>query len=345
MLCASPLHLPLSLPFSNCNSQLWIYLSLLIKNANKLGHDTRGYDRRSMGLEIYSYQSLTLSTGQVLRPNLVYNIKTLNLRLPFGQKMYNSTINSRNSKLALPLKETNSHKAYWKKLTSSGQNSPIVLVNNFIKLYPTPILAKKSISIDLIQNIFKCFTPDFELTPKEFNTLKNIKPSTFELPIKLPLTQLFGKHRGEKNLLLWKPGVYKFSNKVNGHSYVGSSLTLASRLSEYLRPSLLKKRNIELAITKFGIENFELKVWFLPLEWLIDKVEMMVNSSFISPKETIKTLVSPSLGDPKELLVKVNVEKLKNLTLALEQMLILVFNPQYNEIKVAGGWYCCWYNT
>lgn len=87
--------------------------------------------------------------------------------------MYNSTINSRKSKLALALKETNSHKAYWKKLTSSGQDSPIVLVNNFIKLYPTPILAKKSISIDLIQNIFKCFTLDFELTPKVFNTLKN----------------------------------------------------------------------------------------------------------------------------------------------------------------------------
>lgn len=114
----------------------------------------------------------------------------------------------------------------------------------------------------------------------------NIKPSKFELPVKLPLTQLFGKHRGEKNFLLWKAGgVYKLTNKVNGHSYVGSSLTLASRLSEYFRPSLLKTRDIELAITEFGLENFELEVWFLPLEWLIDKVEMVADSS-ISPKET-----------------------------------------------------------
>lgn len=63
----------------------------------------------------------------------------------------------------------------------------------------------------------------------------------------------------------------------------------------------------------------------------------MVTDSSISSKKTLEALKSPSLGDPKELIVKVNVEKLKNLTLALEQMLILVFNPQYNKIKVAGG--------
>ena len=49
--------------------------------------------------------------------------------------MYISTINGRKSKSALPLKETNSQKAYWKKLTSSGQDSPVVLVDNFIKLW------------------------------------------------------------------------------------------------------------------------------------------------------------------------------------------------------------------
>jgi group I intron endonuclease len=64
----------------------------------------------------------------------------------------------------------------------------------------------------------------------------------------------------EKKILLLRAGVYKLTNKVNGHSYVGSSLALSSRLSEYFRFPLLKKRDIELAINEFGLENFELEV-------------------------------------------------------------------------------------
>ena len=127
--------------------------------------------------------------------------------------------------------------------------------------------------------------------------------------------------------------MYKLSNKINGSSYIGSSLNLASRLSEYFRPKLKNKRVVELEVSKLGIENFELEVWFLPLEWLVSKVKLVEDSSALATDLVINSKEGKELAT----LVKVNVEQLRNLALALEQMLILVYNPEYNTLKVAGG--------
>lgn len=63
--------------------------------------------------------------------------------------------------------------------------------------------------------------PDFKLTLAEFEILKSILPSKYELPIKLPLTQLFGGHSGVNSLLKSRAGVYKFTHKINGNVYRG----------------------------------------------------------------------------------------------------------------------------
>ena len=61
-------------------------------------------------------------------------------------------------------------------------------------------------------------------------------------------------------------GVYYFINNVNGHSYVGSSINLASRMRNYLNVSFLKsKQNINMpivhALLKYNHSNFS--VWIL----------------------------------------------------------------------------------
>jgi group I intron endonuclease len=253
-----------------------------------------------------------------------------------NHKRFISTVNKRKNKLVSPLNAKNSGIVYWKKLTSLDKNSPTVLVNNFLQKYPTPILAKKNLNIKLIKSIFKSFIPDFKLTSAEFNILINIESFIYKLPLNQPLTELFGqprRGRGNKIPTLWRAGVYKLSNKINGSSYIGSSLNLASRLSEYFRPKLKNKRVVELEVSKLGIENFELEVWFLPLEWLVSKVKLVEDSSALATDLVINSKEGKELAT----LVKVNVEQLRNLALALEQMLILVYNPEYNTLKVAGG--------
>ena len=62
-----------------------------------------------------------------------------------------------------------------------------------------------------------------------------------------------------------KSGVYCFINKINGNSYVGSSINLASRMRNYLNNTFLKsKQNINMpivkALFKYNQENFTLLI-------------------------------------------------------------------------------------
>jgi group I intron endonuclease len=58
-----------------------------------------------------------------------------------------------------------------------------------------------------------------------------------------------------------KSGVYCLINKINGHSYVGSSINLAARMRNYINSNFLKSRqNINMpivkALLKYGQHNF-----------------------------------------------------------------------------------------
>lgn len=60
-------------------------------------------------------------------------------------------------------------------------------------------------------------------------------------------------------------GVYCLINKINGHSYVGSSINLAARMKNYLNNTFLKSRQnanmpIVKALLKYGQENFSVLI-------------------------------------------------------------------------------------
>lgn len=59
-----------------------------------------------------------------------------------------------------------------------------------------------------------------------------------------------------------KPGIYRWINKLNNNTYIGSGLDLSKRIKEYLNISELKRnpRPIHAALLKYGYENFLLEI-------------------------------------------------------------------------------------
>ena len=62
-----------------------------------------------------------------------------------------------------------------------------------------------------------------------------------------------------------KSGVYCLTNKINGHSYIGSSINLSSRMKNYLNKAFLKsKQNTNMpiikALLKYEPDNFSLSI-------------------------------------------------------------------------------------
>ena len=80
-----------------------------------------------------------------------------------------------------------------------------------------------------------------------------------------------------------KSGVYCLVNKINGHSYIGSSINLASRMKNYLNNAFLKSRqNINMpivkALLKYDQSNFELLI----LEYIEPKSLAIRETHFIT---------------------------------------------------------------
>jgi group I intron endonuclease len=81
-----------------------------------------------------------------------------------------------------------------------------------------------------------------------------------------------------------KSGVYCLINKINGHSYVGSSINLASRMKNYLNNTFLKSRQnanmpIVKALLKYGQSNFTLLILeHVELKFLIDRETYFITS-------------------------------------------------------------------
>jgi group I intron endonuclease len=92
-----------------------------------------------------------------------------------------------------------------------------------------------------------------------------------------------------------------FTNIENGYNYIGSSISLTNRLKTGYFVPKLQNRVIDLAIKEAGLEQFYLNIYLIPEKLIISET------------------------------------KLKNLTLALEQILILQNNPEYNVLKVVGS--------
>lgn len=133
-----------------------------------------------------------------------------------------------------------------------------------------------------------------------------------------------------------KAGVYIFINKITGESYVGSSGALSSRISDdYLRKGkILGKRPIELAIKKYGLSNFKLEVYVLSQE-LLNKINPELHTLLTSEGEVEGVLPSDILN--MTLGTTEFRKKIRNLVLVLEQIFIILLNPEYNKLKVAGS--------
>lgn len=86
-------------------------------------------------------------------------------------------------------------------------------------------------------------------------------------------------------------------------------------MAKYLGPTL-GKRKIGLAITQAGLDSFHLDLYIFPSDLLQKK-----NSGNAADKATSSLYFS----------------KVKQLTLALEQIFLLLKNPEYNVLKVAGS--------
>lgn len=215
-------------------------------------------------------------------------------------------------------------------ITDKVSKNSLNIVENFLKKYPSFELASANINYNLIFSIFKGHIKDFQLSEKVFNLLLSLKdPIIFD---KLPLDNIGRAYFREvigitKRGINSCAGVYIFTNKINGKHYVGSSLTLSSRLSDdYLRKGIRPPkiyfwgpgggggRAIELAIKKYGLSNFKLEIYIFS-----DKLKDQVfegkvdNDNWLEYKKVMK-----------------------NLVLVFEQIFILRLNPEYNELKIAG---------
>lgn len=182
-------------------------------------------------------------------------------------------------------------------------DNPAVIVNNFFLNHPNFETAKDNINFELINFILSKTINNFNITKEEFDVLLNIKAIRLALPIenKDDLVKVVGKYLRYNSTGV--AGAYVFTNKPLENKYVGSSISLANRLNtSYLGPKL-GNRKIDLAIKEIGLKNFVLDIYLLP-------------SVYYSAT---------------------NKEKLRNLTLALEQILILLYNPSYNVLKIAGS--------
>ena len=76
-----------------------------------------------------------------------------------------------------------------------------------------------------------------------------------------------------------KSGIYRWTNKLNGKSYVGSSINLSKRLNQYFSKKVLLNRKfvsvIHKALLKYKHESFKLEI----LEYC-DKKDVIVREQF-----------------------------------------------------------------
>lgn len=146
--------------------------------------------------------------------------------------------------------------------------NPFTIVNKFLKENPklveNPKLAKDLITVEFLSSVLSRHVKDFNITKEEFAILLKIKPTRIELPIKdkNELVGLVGKSKRGKDFGI--PGTYIFTNKSNGFSYVGSSISLVDRLFRCYFGSNLGDRKIDLALKESGLNSFYLDIYILP---------------------------------------------------------------------------------
>ena len=136
------------------------------------------------------------------------------------------------------------HNIFMRKYSPWNKNSLIHLYNN----------------IHFNKNIIRTYSsPSAPRIKKEDNTINLLSTSL----------RVYDNFKEERGKILKeqkdKSGVYCLINKINGHSYIGSSINLASRMRNYLNNTFLKSRqNVNMpivkALLKYDQSNFTLLI-------------------------------------------------------------------------------------
>lgn len=143
--------------------------------------------------------------------------------------------------------------------------NPFALVTEFFKNYPTMETSKDKITFELLVSILSNHAKDLNITEAEFILLKDIAPKRFTLPLSeedyAEFINAVGRYTGKEGED--KAGVYIFTDKIDGHSYVGSSIQLGKRLMHAYLGNRIGKRKIELALKELKLESFYLDLYIL----------------------------------------------------------------------------------
>jgi group I intron endonuclease len=96
-----------------------------------------------------------------------------------------------------------------------------------------------------------------------------------------------------------KSGVYRWVNKLNNETYIGSSINLTNRLGEYYSKKYLKYKSnnsrINRALLKYGYENFDLEILeYCNKENVINREQYYLD--LLNPEYNILKIAGSSLG-------------------------------------------------
>uniref|UniRef100_UPI0022385A38 GIY-YIG endonuclease n=1 Tax=Ramaria cf. rubripermanens TaxID=2016387 RepID=UPI0022385A38 len=162
-------------------------------------------------------------------------------------------------------------------------------VNQIIKVFPSSKRDIRKFSSTFSKEIL----PEVEENNNQVGAI--IKPET-----------LYDNIYTIKSLILKenkdKAGIYRFSNKLNGNFYIGSSINLSKRFSNYFNISYISKVKNDLtisrALVKYGDINFTLEI----LEYceVISGYELLKREQFyldlLKPAYNIEKIAGSSIG-------------------------------------------------
>ena len=109
-----------------------------------------------------------------------------------------------------------------------------------------------------------------------------------------------------------KSGIYKFTNKLNGNFYIGSSVNLSRRFTNYFSLSYISKiksnLTISRALIKYGYSNFELEILeYCEVSNLLIREQYYIDN--LKPIYNIAKIVGSNLGIKKSKLQRDNISK------------------------------------
>lgn len=109
-----------------------------------------------------------------------------------------------------------------------------------------------------------------------------------------------------------KSGIYRFTNKLNGNFYIGSSINLSNRFTRYFNIAYISKvknnLTISRALIKYGYSNFTLEILeYCEIPLLLDREQYYLD--LLKPTYNIAKIAGSTLGVLKSKEMKEKISK------------------------------------